>query len=61
MKITIYLNNNMQFTADVEEYNAAEFTIKMNSPQIVMINIGDIVINKNNIMMVIPSDILPTK
>ena len=61
MKITIYLNNNMQFTADVEEYNASDFTSKMNSPQIVMINIGDIVINKNNIMMVIPSDILPTK
>ena len=61
MKITIYLNNNMQFTADVEEYNAAEFTAKMNSPQLVMINIGDIVINKNNIMMVIPSDILPNK
>ncbi|QJT71652.1 hypothetical protein [Psychrobacillus phage Spoks] len=59
MKITIYLNNGMQFSADVEGYDAAEFSNKMNNPQLTMISIGDIVLNKHAVMMVIPTEIVP--
>lgn len=60
MKITIYLNNGMQFTADVEGYDAADFSNKMNNPQMVTISIGNIVVNKHAVMMVVPSEVVPT-
>lgn len=59
MGITIYLNNGMQFSATVEGYEATDFATKMNNPQLAVISIGNIVLNKHAVMMVIPSDIVP--
>lgn len=58
MNITIYLNNGMEFKASVEGYNAAEFSTKLNNPQLQVITIGDIVVNKHAVMMVVPSDVV---
>lgn len=60
MNITVYLNNGMQFNASVEGYDAADFSTKMNNPQLTVISIGNIVLNKHAVMMVIPTDIVPT-
>lgn len=61
MNITIYLNNGMQFDAIVEGYKGAEFAEKMNNPQLQVITIGDIVLNKHAVMMVVPSVIVAGK
>lgn len=55
MDITIYLNNGMQFNATVEGFNGAEFAEKMNNPQLNVLSIGDVVINKHAVMMIVPS------
>lgn len=60
MNITIYLNNGMQFNATVEGYDAAEFSVQLNNQQITMVSIGDIVLNKHAVMMIVPTDVLPT-
>jgi sRNA-binding regulator protein Hfq len=61
MNITIYLNNSMQFNATVEGYNAADFSAQLNNPQITMVSIGNIVLNKHAVMMIVPTDVLPTE
>lgn len=61
MKITIFLNNGLQFNATVETYHPSEFTTSMNNPQVTMISIGDMILNKNAVMMIIPTEIVPTK
>lgn len=54
--LTIYLNNGMQFTAEVEGYDATEFAVGLNNPQITVVSIGDIVLNRHAILMVVPTD-----
>lgn len=60
MNITIYLNNSMQFNALVEGYVASDFSAQLNNPQITMVSIGDIVLNKHAVMMIVPTEVLPT-
>lgn len=60
MNITIYLNNGMQFNATVEGYDATEFSAQLNNQQITMVSIGNIVLNKHAVMMIVPTDVLPT-
>lgn len=55
MNITIFLGNGQSLNADVEDYNPVEFTQSLNNPQILMVNIGDIVINKHAVQMIVPS------
>ncbi|MBS4191181.1 hypothetical protein KHA94_13410 [Bacillus sp. FJAT-49705] len=56
MDITIFLVNGQSLKANVTDYNAVEFTQSLNNPQILMVNIGDIVINKHAVQMIVPSD-----
>lgn len=56
MKIEIHLNNGMKFTADVEGYNGEGFTKALNSERISHVNIGDLVLNKHSVLMVLPVD-----
>lgn len=58
MNLTIYLNNGLQFNATVEGYNAVEFTQAQNNPQTTFVSIGDIVLNKHAVMMILPSDLI---
>lgn len=54
MKIEIHLNNNMKFTANVTGYNGESFTAQLNNPQINHVNIGDLVLNKHSVLLVMP-------
>lgn len=58
MNITIYLNNGMKFNATVEGYDASDFSTQLNSQQITMVSIGNIVLNKHAVMMIVPSDVV---
>ena len=54
MKVQISLNNGMSVTADLEGYNASELAAKINDPKLLMITIGDIVVNKNAVFLIAP-------
>lgn len=54
MKIEIHLNNGMKFTADVEGYDGDQFSKALNSQSISHVNIGDVVINKHTVLLVMP-------
>ena len=49
MSITIFLGNGQSLKADVKDYNAVDFTQSLNNPQILMVNLGDIVINNEQV------------
>ena len=55
MDITIFLGNGQSFNASDTDYNAAGFAKSLNNPQILMVNIGDIVINKHAVQMIVPT------
>lgn len=54
MKIEIHLNNGMKFTADVEGYDGGTFTQALNNPQVNHVNIGDLVLSKHSVILVMP-------
>lgn len=54
MEIEIHLNNGMKFTANVEGYSGDSFTKALNSPQTNHVNIGDLVLSKHSILLVLP-------
>lgn len=54
MTIEIHLNNGMKFTADVAGYNGTEFTKQLNNPQVNHVNIGDLVLSKHAVVLVMP-------
>lgn len=51
----------MQFNATVEGYDAGDFSTQLNNPQITMVSIGNIVLNKHAVMMIVPTDVLPNE
>lgn len=55
MKIEIHLNNGLMFTADVDGYNGEDFAKALNNPQTGHVNIGDVVIQKHSILIVMPA------
>lgn len=54
MKIEIHLNNGMKFTATVEGYSGDEFTKALNDRDVSHVNIGDLVLNKHTVLLVMP-------
>lgn len=54
MKIEIHLTNGMKFTATVEGYSGEEFTKALNNPQVNHVNIGDLVLSKHAVTLVMP-------
>ncbi|MEK4149002.1 hypothetical protein NST02_18225 [Robertmurraya sp. FSL W8-0741] len=54
MKVQISLNNGLSVTADIEGYNATELATKINDPKLIMITIGDIIVNKNAVYLIAP-------
>lgn len=59
MKIKIHLNNGMEFVATVTGYNGADFTAQLNNSQISHVNIGDLVLSKHSVMMIMPFEDVP--
>lgn len=57
MNITIQLHNNTSFSARVADYNAAALAQQLNDPKILMIAIGDVIVNKNTVQLITPTPI----
>lgn len=60
MKLNIYLNDNRQITVDNESFNAAEVESSLNNPKLLMLVVGNLVINKNTISAMGPEVSDPT-
>lgn len=56
MEIVIYLHSGQSFKVNVSEYNAEVLARELNNRENMVIAIGDLVINKNSINLVSPSD-----
>ncbi|MGM7635626.1 hypothetical protein [Bacillus sp. Hm123] len=54
MNIQIFLNDGSTMKAFVKDYNAGEFAVKMNDHRILMVAIGDVILNKNMIKLITP-------
>lgn len=60
MNLEIYLNNGMKFTAsNVTGFTGKDFTTDLNNTAIQYINVGDLILNRNAIMMIVPSEVVP--
>lgn len=55
MNITIYLHNNTSFSAEVANYDAATFAQQLNDPKILMVAIGNVIVNKNTVQLIAPT------
>ncbi len=44
----------MKFTAEVEGYTGSEFTKALNDQKVTHVNIGDLVLNKHTVLLVMP-------
>lgn len=55
--IQISLNDGQVITANVESYNATELSTKLNDPKLLMVTVGDIIINKNVVKMIMPAQV----
>lgn len=56
MNLTIILNNGMQFTAQVENYDPVAFATTLNNNQVTVVNIGNVVLSRHAILMVVPTE-----
>jgi hypothetical protein len=53
-KIQVSLHDSTIITTEVESYNAEEMESKMNDPKLLAIRVGNAVINKNVIKLIVP-------
>jgi hypothetical protein len=58
--INVWMHDNTKYTVDVESYDANALTLKLNDHSILMVAIGDLVINKNSIKMIAPDSTAST-
>ncbi|MFP7445208.1 hypothetical protein SFC50_16085 [Bacillus infantis] len=61
MKIQISLHDGTAINADVPDYNAADMAKDLNDPKILMVTVGQIIVNKNAVKMVAPVVDQPTE
>ncbi|WP_366160539.1 hypothetical protein ABXS71_16765 [Bacillus infantis] len=54
MKIQISLHDGTAISADVQNYNAAEMAKDLNDPKILMVTVGQIIVNKNAVKLIAP-------
>jgi len=55
MNVTIYLHNGSSFIANVPEYNASTFAGQLNDPKLLMLAVGNVVVNKNTVQLIAPT------
>jgi hypothetical protein len=53
-KIQISLHDGNVITAEVASYNSADLANKLNDPKLLMVQVGDAIINKNAVKLIIP-------
>lgn len=54
MMITIYLNTGEELTGEVENFDAMELSKQLNNHQITFITIGNYIVHKQSIRMIVP-------
>lgn len=54
--IEITLHDGTAITAEVESFNSDEMALKLNDPKVLMVSIGDLVVNKNAVKLIAPVD-----
>lgn len=55
MNITIYLNNGTTFSANVTGYDASALALQLNDPKLLMLAVGDVIVNKNSVQLIAPT------
>jgi hypothetical protein len=54
MTIQIILHDGTNVTAEMSNYNAVELADKLNDPKIMMIVVGNVIVNKQAIKLIAP-------
>ena len=54
MTIQIILHDNTTITAEMEDYNATDLAAKLNDQKILMVAIGNIIVNKQSVKLIAP-------
>lgn len=60
MKVNIFLNDNRLISMDKETFDAAEMESSLNNPKLLMLVVGNMVLNKNTIAAIGPEVAEPT-
>ncbi|WP_018392548.1 hypothetical protein [Bacillus sp. 37MA] len=59
MNLSITLNDGSSISATIPDFSASAFASNLNEPKLMAIAIGSIVLNKNIIVSITPSEIDP--
>lgn len=54
MTVQIILHDNTTVTAEITNYDAATLAEKMNDPKLLMIAVGNVIINKQSVKLIAP-------
>ena len=54
MTVQIILHDNTTITAEMEDYNATDLSTKLNDQKILMVAIGNIIVNKQSVKLIAP-------
>jgi hypothetical protein len=54
MMVQIFLHDGTSISAEIADYNAAALAEKMNDPKLLMIAVGNVVVNKQAIKLIAP-------
>lgn len=60
MKVNIYLNDNKVISMESPSFDAQDMESKLNNPKLLMLVVGDFVLNKNTIAAMGPESTTPT-
>ncbi len=54
-KIQISLHDGTTISAEMENYNAEELALKLNDSKLLVVQVGDVIFNKNMIKIIAPA------
>ena len=52
--VQVILHDNTTITAEMADYNATDLATKLNDPKILMVAIGDVIVNKQSVKLIAP-------
>jgi hypothetical protein len=54
MTVQIFLHDGTTITAEMTDYNAADLAAKLNDPKVLMVAVGNIIVNKQSVKLIAP-------
>ena len=54
MTVQIILHDNTTITAEITNYDAPTLAEKMNDPKLLMVAVGNIIVNKQSVKLIVP-------